>query len=81
MPTASCPPGSQAAREEQVLRLAEGLARLSEDERTAVELRYLQQPRCRLDVIARHLGRPSAKAVSGLLERGLDKLRRYLKGE
>jgi hypothetical protein len=31
--------------------------------------------------IARHLGLPSAKAVSGLLERGLTKLRKLLREE
>jgi RNA polymerase sigma-70 factor (ECF subfamily) len=42
-------PSEHVARAEQLRRLAEGLTRLSEDERTAVEMRYLQvRPvRCR----------------------------------
>ena len=52
---------------------------LSDDERTAVEMRYLQDPSCPLREIARALNRPTAKAVAGLLARGLEKLRGLLR--
>jgi RNA polymerase sigma-70 factor (ECF subfamily) len=68
-------PSQQAQHGEMLLRLAEALAQMPEDERTAVELRFLQQPPWPLAEIAKHLGRPSPKAVSGLLERGLKRLR------
>src|SRR5215831_11742115 len=72
-------PSEHAERAEQLLRLAEGLGRLSEDERTAVELRYLQVPPCPLPEIAAALNRPTARAVAGLLARGLEKLRGLLR--
>jgi RNA polymerase sigma-70 factor (ECF subfamily) len=72
-------PSEHAERAEQLRRLAEGLTRLAEDERTAVEMRYLQDPPCPLPEIARKLGRPTAKAVAGLLARGLKKLRGLLR--
>src|SRR5262245_48923946 len=72
-------PSEHVARAEQLRRLAEGLTRLAEDERTAVEMRYLREPPCPLPEIAGELGRPTAKAVAGLLARGLEKLRRLLR--
>jgi RNA polymerase sigma-70 factor (subfamily 1) len=74
-------PLEEVERAEQLLRLAEGLLQLSEDERRAVEMRYLQDPRCPLPQIARQLGRPTAKAVAGLLARGLEKLRGLLRDD
>ena len=71
-------PSAHVQRDELLLRLAEALAQLTEDERRALELRYLQTPRCSLEDIARELQRPSPKAVASLLHRGLDKLRRLL---
>jgi RNA polymerase sigma factor (sigma-70 family) len=71
-------PLEEVERAEQLLQLAEGLLQLPEDERMALEMRYLQDPRCPLPVIARKLGRPTAKAVAGLLARGLEKLRGLL---
>jgi RNA polymerase sigma-70 factor (ECF subfamily) len=68
-------PGEQAARAEQLLRLAEGLARLPEDQRHAVELKHLHGES--LEDIGREMGR-SVTAVAGLLRRGLDKLRDWL---
>jgi RNA polymerase sigma-70 factor (ECF subfamily) len=68
-------PSKRAMRQESLSALAAALARLPEDERTAVELRYLQEPPWPLAEIARHLGRPSAKAVARLLARGLGRLR------
>jgi RNA polymerase sigma-70 factor, ECF subfamily len=72
-------PSEQVARAERLLRLAEALLRLPDDERTAVEMRYLRDPGCPLPEIARALGRPTAKAVAGLLARGLEKLRGLLR--
>jgi RNA polymerase sigma-70 factor (ECF subfamily) len=72
-------PAEQVVQAEQLLCLAEGLMQLSDDERTAVEMRYLQVPSCPLKEIARKLGRPTVKAVAGLLARGLEKLRGLLR--
>ena len=72
-------PAEQLERAEQLLRLAEALLQLPEDERTALEMRYLQDPRCSLPEIAKALDRPTAKAVAGLLARGLEKLRGLLR--
>jgi RNA polymerase sigma-70 factor, ECF subfamily len=72
-------PSQKVQREEQLLQLSDALSRLSEDERTALELRYLQEPPWSLTEIAKHLNRPSAKAVAGLLSRGLEKLRGLLR--
>jgi RNA polymerase sigma-70 factor, ECF subfamily len=72
-------PSQKAQREELILQLSDALGRLSEDERTALELRYLQEPPWSLADIAKQLNRPSAKAVAGLLSRGLEKLRGLLR--
>ena len=72
-------PSQKAQREELLLQLGDALSRLAEDERTALELRYLQEPPWSLADIAKHLNRPSAKAVAGLLSRGLEKLRGLLR--
>jgi RNA polymerase sigma-70 factor (ECF subfamily) len=72
-------PSDQAQREELLLRLTDALGMLSADERTAIELRYFQDPPWSLADIARHLERPSAKAVAGLLARGLTRLRGLLR--
>lgn len=70
---------SQMSRADLLVRLADALAQLSSDERAALEMRYLQEPRLSLTDIARRLDRPSAKAVAGLLARGLEKLRGVLR--
>ncbi|HEY7313820.1 MAG TPA: sigma-70 family RNA polymerase sigma factor [Gemmataceae bacterium] len=67
-------PSMRAAREELLRRMADSLARLPQDQRIALELRYLREPRCSLADIAAHLGR-TEKAAAGLLCRGLDALR------
>jgi len=72
-------PSRKVQREELLLQLTDALSRLSEDERTALELRYLQEPPWSLEEIAKHLNRPSAKAVAGLLARGLKRLRGLLR--
>jgi RNA polymerase sigma-70 factor (ECF subfamily) len=69
-------PSEQAVQHEQLLRLADALAQLSEDQRRAVELHHLQG--CSLVETAREMGR-SKEAVAGLLFRALQKLRALLK--
>jgi RNA polymerase sigma-70 factor (ECF subfamily) len=66
-------------RAELLVRLANALGQLSPDERSAIEWRYLQEPRRSLSDIARNLNRPSTKAVAGLLARALEKLRAVLR--
>jgi RNA polymerase sigma-70 factor (ECF subfamily) len=68
-------PLEQADRNEQTLRLADALARLPEDQRIAVELRYFQE--CEVAEIGRTMGRSPA-SVTGLLRRGLASLRGLL---
>jgi RNA polymerase sigma-70 factor (ECF subfamily) len=74
-------PSQQAQHRERSLALAAGLAQLSPDERLAIELRYLQEPRWSLPEIAKHLNRPTAKAVSSLLARGIEKLRSFMRDD
>src|SRR3712207_2233998 len=71
-------PSGQAMRHEVFLRLAEALAELPEDQRTAVELHHLQG--CSVAEVAQQLGRTEA-SVAGLLRRGLKRLREHLKVE
>jgi RNA polymerase sigma-70 factor (ECF subfamily) len=68
-------PSDQAVREEELLRLAAALERLSEDQRTAVELHHLDGRT--LAETAEALGRTQAAAAS-LVFRGLRNLRRML---
>lgn len=68
-------PSQQAMWHEQLLRLTEALAGLPEDQRRALELKYLQKQS--VAAIAAQLGRSRA-AVTGLLRRGLQKLREVL---
>ena len=68
-------PSQQAQRHEEVLRLAEALAKLPEAQREALVLRHCQG--LPLAAISRLLGRSSA-AVAGLLKRGLQELRAQL---
>ncbi len=70
-------PSSQAAKHEQLLRMAEALATLPEAQRAALELRYLQEPPYSLAEIAQHLSR-TEKAAASLLYHGLQKLRKRL---
>ena len=62
-------PSAQAQKREMLVHLAEQLAKLPEDERTALELRYLSEPPAPLSEIAAQLGRPGAKAVAGRADR------------
>jgi RNA polymerase sigma-70 factor (ECF subfamily) len=73
--TEQASPSEQAVRNEQVLRLADALARLPDDQRTAVERHHLQG--LPLADIARELER-SRGAVGALLLRAMKKLRRLL---
>jgi RNA polymerase sigma-70 factor (ECF subfamily) len=68
-------PSQKFERQEQLLRMAEGLARLPEDQRTALELRHLRG--LAVAEAAREMGRSTA-AVGSLLYRGLKTLREFL---
>jgi RNA polymerase sigma-70 factor (ECF subfamily) len=65
-------PSQQAIRIEELLRLADGLAQLPDDQRESVVLHHLQS--WSLAQMAEYLGR-SESAVAGLLHRGLKNLR------
>jgi RNA polymerase sigma-70 factor (ECF subfamily) len=65
-------PSQQAAREEELLVLAEALGKLQEDQRLAVEMKHLQG--YTVAEIAETMGR-SETAVGGLLRRGIKRLR------
>jgi len=69
-------PSQRAVRQEQLLRLAEALARLPIDQRTAVELHHLRGSA--VAEVARQMGRGEG-AVGALLVRGLKKLRERLR--
>jgi RNA polymerase sigma-70 factor (ECF subfamily) len=71
-------PSGTAERDERLLLLADALTRLADDERIALEMRYLQEPPASLSEIAQRLERPTPKAVAGLLARALEKLRSIL---
>jgi len=68
-------PSQRAQRNEEVFGLAAALLRLPEEQRQAVELRYLQG--CSVEEVATQLGRSRA-AAAGLLRRGLAALRDLL---
>ena len=68
-------PSERAERNERLLRLADALARLPDDQRRAVELRHLQG--LALAEIAVEMDR-SVDSVVGLIHRGLRALRKDL---
>lgn len=70
-------PSQLAARNEDLLRMAEALSELPEPQRDAVMLHHLQG--CTLREVAEILGR-TEPAVAGLLHRGLKKLRQLMQG-
>jgi len=68
-------PSGLAERQERLLALAEALAELPEDQRTALEMRHLQE--LPVQEVAARMNRTPA-AVAGLLRRGLAALREAL---
>lgn len=72
-----CPP-SNVFRGEAALHLARALEQLPEQQRRAVQLRYLDH--LPLEAIGLEMGR-SAPAVAGLIARGVEALRRLLPKE
>lgn len=71
-------PSDQLAYKERLSRVVEALAKLPEEQRTAVEMHYLGQ--CPLEEIAEEMERTKA-SVAGLLRRGLTTLRERLDRE
>jgi RNA polymerase sigma-70 factor (ECF subfamily) len=68
-------PSQQAIHNEQLLRLADALSQLPEDQRRALELHHLQG-RSLIETAAQ-MGRTKS-AVASLIFRGLDRLRKLL---
>lgn len=68
-------PDAQAERNEQLLRMADELARLPDIQREVLLLRHCQG--WSLSEVAQHIGRSRA-AVASLLRRGLQQLREHL---
>jgi RNA polymerase sigma-70 factor (ECF subfamily) len=68
-------PSQHVVRQEELLKLAEGLAELPEDQRRAIELHHLSG--LTVAEVGDELGRTRA-AVAGLLRRGLEGLRARL---
>lgn len=71
-------PNSILSRHEEVLALARSLRRLPEDQRTAVELKYLRGET--VAQVAQQMNRTRA-GVAGLLRRGMQKLRVLMEGD
>jgi RNA polymerase sigma-70 factor (ECF subfamily) len=68
-------PSGKAIRQEQPVRLAEALAALPEEQRTALELKHFRD--LPVSEIGRMMGK-SPSAVTSLLYRGLKRLREQL---
>ena len=69
-------PSVHAVRHEELVRLADALAQLPDDQRVAVELHHLHD--LSVSEVAEQIGRTEA-AAAGLLRRGLKRLRELLK--
>jgi RNA polymerase sigma-70 factor (ECF subfamily) len=70
-------PSGQVERKELLLHVADAMDRLPDDQRDAILLRYGLGAQTPVDQIAAKLER-SSRSVSGLLRRGLEKLRQLL---
>jgi RNA polymerase sigma-70 factor, ECF subfamily len=68
-------PSQRAVRHEELLRLTEALAKLSDDQRSALEMQHFEG--CSVAEIGQRMGR-SKPAVAGLLRRGLARLREFM---
>jgi RNA polymerase sigma-70 factor (ECF subfamily) len=68
-------PGAKYEQHEQLLQLAQALARLPEDQGRALDLKHIQG--YSVERIAQEMGR-SGPSVAGLLRRGLQRLRELL---
>ncbi len=75
VPADQTSPSQKFRQQERVLVLVKSLAELPEDQRTAVELRHLDE--CSVAEIAEHMNRTEA-SVAGLLRRGFKFLREYM---
>lgn len=75
MPDGSSGPASKIIRGEAALRLAEALTHLTEGQRTAVRMRFLEG--CKLAEIADYM-EITPPSVTRLIDRGIESLRKYL---
>lgn len=73
--TDTASPEQHVLREEELLRLAGGLAQLPEEQRTALEMKHLRG--FSVQAIAQEMGRTKT-AIGGLLRRGMKRLREIL---
>jgi RNA polymerase sigma-70 factor (ECF subfamily) len=71
-------PSQQAMKHEQLLGLSGALAGLPDDQRTALELKYLHG--CSVAAVAEQMERSRA-SVTGLLRRGLKKIREQMQDD
>ena len=72
------PPPDKVDHADLLMRLAKAMSELPGAERTALELRFLQDPPCSLAEIAEKVGR-TRKAAAGLLFRALKRMRKLLR--
>jgi RNA polymerase sigma-70 factor (ECF subfamily) len=77
IPADQTSPGQYVGAADRARRLAEALAGLPDDQRTALELHHLEE--YSLQETARFMNRTTA-SVAGLLRRGLETMREALRG-